>query len=181
MRNLGARTVTAMVLVGTAIGTTLVVSAAASGSDARQWHGNSVRTELTGYAEVPLALSSPGSGTFRARIDERNQVISYTLSYRDLPTAVTQAHIHFGSVSQLGGVSAFLCSNLGNGPAGTPMCPSSPATVEGTIEPGDVVGPAGQGIGVGEFAELVAAIQAGATYVNVHTVQFEVGEIRGQI
>jgi len=181
MRNLGARTVTAMILLGTAVGTTLVVSAAASGSDGRRSDGNSVRTDLSGYAEVPLALSSPGSGTFRARIDERNKEIRYSLSYSDFPTRVTQAHIHFGSVSQAGGISAFLCTNLGNGPAGTPACPPDGGTVEGTIKPADVVGPAGQGIAAGEFAELVAAIEAGATYANVHTDQFQAGEIRGQI
>jgi hypothetical protein len=43
------------------------------------------------------------------------------------------------------------------------------------------VGPAAQGIAAGEFAELVRAIKAGATYVNVHSSLFPTGEIRGQI
>ena len=33
----------------------------------------------------------------------------------------------------------------------------------------------------GEFAELVALIRAGKTYVNVHTAKFPPGEIRSQI
>jgi hypothetical protein len=37
------------------------------------------------------------------------------------------------------------------------------------------------GIAPGEFDELIAAIRAGATYANVHTVGRPGGEIRGQI
>ena len=71
--------------------------------------------------------------------------------------------------------------DLGNGPAGTQACPPSPATVTGTIRPADVIGPAGQGITAGQFAELVAAIRAGATYVNVHSSTYPGGEIRAQL
>ncbi len=45
----------------------------------------------------------------------------------------------------------------------------------------DVVGPAGQGLAPQGFAELMAAMRFGATYVNVHTEAFMSGEIRGQI
>jgi hypothetical protein len=53
--------------------------------------------------------------------------------------------------------------------------------VTGTIEAGDVVGPIGQGIELGAMGELVAAIRAETTYVNVHTSVFTGGEIRSQI
>mgnify|MGYP006389280705 CR=1 FL=1 len=33
----------------------------------------------------------------------------------------------------------------------------------------------------GQLGELVAAMRAGVTYVNVHTTQFPGGEIRGQL
>jgi len=94
---------------------------------------------------------------------------------------VTQAHIHLGARAIAGGVSAFLCSNLGNGPAGTPACPPTGGTVTGVITQAQIVGPAPQGIQAGEFAELVQAIRAGAAYANVHTTTFPAGEIRGQI
>jgi hypothetical protein len=142
--------------------------------------GTQIRERLSGYEQVPT-LSTPGTGTFEARISRFADRIDYRLSYRDLESAVTQAHIHLGARATNGGVSAFLCSNLAGAPPGTPACPAQPATVTGTIEPSDVVGPAGQGIAPGEFDELVAAIRAGATYVNVHTTGHPDGEIRAQI
>ena len=53
--------------------------------------------------------------------------------------------------------------------------------MSGTIVPADVIGPAGQGIAGGEFEEVVRAIRAGATYVNVHNETYPSGEIRGQL
>jgi hypothetical protein len=128
-----------------------------------------------------LALSTTGTGTFEARLSRHGDEIVYRLTYRDLEGPVTQAHLHFGAENQVGGVSAFLCTNLGNGPAGTQACPPAPATVTGTIGPEDVVGPTGQGIEVGAFDELVDAIAAGATYANVHSTKYPVGEIRAQL
>lgn len=81
-----------------------------------------------------------------------------------------------------GGISVFLCSNLGNGPAGTQACPNPSGSVRGTITAANVIGPAGQeGIGAGEFDKLAQALRAGVAYVNVHTQQFPGGEIRAQL
>ena len=53
--------------------------------------------------------------------------------------------------------------------------------MSGTIEPTDVIGPAAQGIDPGEYAELLRAIRAGATYANVHSTKYPGGEIRAQL
>ncbi len=173
-----------VVLAAAAAGALVVVAVAAQGSPGRghgHGHGHQeVRASLTGYSEVPFALSSPGSGSFRATIDERDQEIRYSLSYGGTPSTVSQAHIHFGSTSQAGGISTFLCTNLGNGPAGTQACPAS-GTITGVLTAADVIGPATQGIGVGEFQELADAIEANTAYVNVHTALNGGGEIRGQL
>jgi hypothetical protein len=137
---------------------------------------------LTGYQEVvgPGPISTVGTGTFDARLD--GDVITYTLTYRDLEGVlvtggvVTAAHIHFGQRSVGGGVIAFLC-----GGGGKPACPASPATVTGTIAAADIVGPAGQGIEPASFDEAVRALRAGAVYANVHTTRWPAGEIRGQV
>ena len=110
------------------------------------------------------------------------------MSYSDLEGSITQSHIHLGNVGVNGGISVFLCTNLGNGPGGTQPCPASPATITGTILAADVspnipaTGAARtQGINTEEIDELVAAIRAGATYVNVHTTLWPGGEVRSQI
>ena len=146
---------------------------------------------LSGYNEVPVqtnlavapgTLSSPASATFRARISRDESEVEWTLRYRGFDeTTVNQAHIHFGDIHTNGGISVFLCTNLGNGPAGTQPCPQVAGTVSGTFRAADVIGPAAQGIAAGEFEELLRAIRARRTYANVHTARFTSGEIRGHI
>lgn len=175
-----------LLVVVAAVGTAVAISATGSTAspgfdDNARGGGSTFRVELNSYTEVPLALSTPGTGSFRLQIDDRAQQITYRLSYANMSSDVTQAHVHFGSVSQAGGISFFLCSNLGNGPAGTQACPAAPGTITGTVTPADVIGPTTQGIAAGEFAEIVKAIRIGLTYVNVHTTTFPPGEIRAQL
>jgi hypothetical protein len=142
---------------------------------------------LTGYEETANpgpggAVSTTGNGTFKARISNDESEIQWELSYNDLEGAVQQAHIHFGQRAITGPISVFLCTNLGNGPALTQPCPPAPATISGTIKAADVTNGANErGISAGELDELIAAIRAGATYVNVHSTRWPGGEIRSQI
>ena len=137
---------------------------------------------LTGYEETPSAVSTTGNGTFNARISNDKSRIDWELTYNDLEGAVQQAHIHFGQKSVTGPISVFLCTNLGNGPAGTQPCPAPPASISGTITAADVTNLANErGISAGEFDELLKAMQAGDTYVNVHSSRWPGGEIRSQI
>lgn len=167
-----------MTAIAAVLGATVIAVASSSAATARGGP-NEFREQLTGYQETGLALSTSGSGQAQIHLDERRETISYRLSYRDLESDVAQAHIHFGAPGQTGGISVFLCTNVG-GPEGTQPCPAPPATITGTIGPDDVIGPDAQGIGPGEFDELIDAIQAGLTYVNVHSSLRPGGEIRGQ-
>ena len=138
------------------------------------------RLRLRGLDEVPV-ISTTGSGTFRAKINEDETEIAWRLTFANLEGTVQQSHIHFGPPNNTGGISTFLCSNLGNGPAGTQLCPlTNPATVEGVADAADVIGPAGQGIEPGALAEIIAAIRDGKAYVNVHSTKWPAGEIRQQ-
>jgi len=143
-------------------------------------HAQTIHADLVGYQEVP-ALSTGAAGAFRAQIDKSANTLTYELTYENFVTTVQQAHIHVGQPGVSGGIAIFLCTNLGNGPAGTPACPSPTGTVSRTVGPADVVGPTGQGIAAGEFLEVLDAIRAGVAYVNVHSTTFPGGEIRGQL
>jgi hypothetical protein len=135
---------------------------------------------MNSYQEVST-LSTTGNGTLVAELD--GDVIRYTLTFGGLEGGtVTQAHIHLGRRAVNGGIIAWLCGGpVLTGPAGTPTCPQPGGTVSGEIRAAQVVGPTAQGIAPMEFAELVAALRAGAVYANVHTTTYGGGEIRGQV
>jgi hypothetical protein len=145
--------------------------------------GKDVRERLTGYEEVP-AISSPASGEFMLRMDRFSDRFEWRLSYRGFESNVTQSHIHFGDRHTNGGISVWLCANnppITNAPAGTQACPAPSGTITGTIRPENVVGPTGQGIDAGQYDEFLDALEAGLTYVNVHSTKYPGGEIRAQL
>jgi hypothetical protein len=136
--------------------------------------------DLIGYEENP-DVSTAATGSFKVTIDDAAQTLAYELSYSGLEGSVTQAHIHFGKPAVTGGITLFLCGTAASpGPAGTPTCPAD-GTVSRTATAADIIGPTGQGIEPGSFAELAAALRAGATYANVHSTKWPGGEIRAQI
>jgi hypothetical protein len=146
-----------------------------------------IKEFLTGYEEVP-SVSTGASGQFNARISKDESQIEWELSYSDLEGTIQQSHIHIGNVGVNGGISVFLCTNLGNGPPGIQACPAPPATISGTIVAADVspdilatLAARNQGLNTGEIDELIRAMRAGATYVNVHSTTWPGGEIRSQI
>jgi hypothetical protein len=144
-----------------------------------------LRASLTGLQEVatPTAITD-ATGTFTATINDDN-TLTYTLTYKNLSSAVLQSHIHIGATKISGNVTIFLCSNLGNGPAGTPACPDDAThsgSVSRTVSAADVTNlAASQGVPAGDFKDVVRAIASHVTYANVHSKNFPAGEIRGQI
>jgi CHRD domain len=145
------------------------------------------RATLSGFNEVGAlnaetgAILSPGTGSLRLHLDKDAGLLTYELTYADLTSTVLQAHIHFGQIHTPGGIFVFLCTNLGNGPAGTPACPNPGGTVEGTVTAAGVVAVPGQNIPAGDFDAVVAILTSDSGYANVHTNNFKAGEIRGQV
>jgi hypothetical protein len=142
---------------------------------------------LSGFEEIGAlnsntgAILTDGEGSLQLDLDEGSQTLNYTLTYSGLTSNVTQAHIHFGKVHVAGGIFVFLCTNLGNGPAGTPACPPAGGTVSGTITAAGVLAVPGQNITAGDFDAVIQIITSDTAYANIHTVHFPAGEIRGQI
>ncbi len=152
-------------------------SYAIAGGGSRDFKGK----ELSGYSENP-DVSSVAAGSFRGKLSKEGDTLSYELTFGGLEGTVTQSHIHFGKFGVNGGISIWLCDSATNPSpsATTPVCPQS-GTVTGEVTAADVVGPSGQGIAPGEFAEILAAMRAGHAYANVHSSKFPGGEIRAQI
>jgi hypothetical protein len=160
----------ASLLAGLAATAIYAVPAAWADDDAR----GEFRARLIGFDEVP-AISSTGRGAWTASV--HGDSVDWTLTYQDLEGTITTAsHIHFGQKDVNGGVSVFFC-----GGGGRPPCTPKSGRFDGTFTAADVLGPTGQGIAPTEFAELIRAMRAGRTYVNVHTDKHPGGEIRGQV
>ena len=170
-------------VAATVVGVAGFTAAATVAGDQRR----DFETGMVGFEEVP-SVSTTGGGQVDAAVNKAGTELRYTLRYRNLEGAVQQSHIHFGQEGVNGGIVVFLCTNLGNGPAGrdVPPCPPPPATVEGVLTADDVSTAAAsaaartQGIAEREFAEFVRAMRAGVTYANVHSDRWPGGEIRGQ-
>ncbi|GAB2594895.1 CHRD domain-containing protein [Ramlibacter solisilvae] len=142
-----------------------------------------IRATLTGYEEVP-SVSTVASGEFVGMISRDEQSIDYQLTYTELQGTVTQAHIHVAQPSVNGSIVIWLCQTATNpGPTGTQPCTPGSGTLTGTITASNVVAGAttSQQLAAGELAEVIAAMRAGAVYVNVHTNLSPGGEVRGQI
>jgi hypothetical protein len=152
-----------------------MVTGAASAADVENFHA-----VLSGFSEVPAVLSE-GQGTLDLRLDRSAKTLTYTLTFSNLSAPVTQSHIHLGKVHVAGGVMVFFCTNLNNGPAGTPACPASGGTVTGTITAASVVGPTAQNVTAGDFDALEDALETNTAYANIHTTAFPAGEIRGEV
>lgn len=133
---------------------------------------------LSGFNEVPPILTS-GTGTFHASV--QGDHLTYTETFSGLTSPVTQSHIHFAERGVNGGIFLFLCSNLGNGPAGTPACPAAGGTVKRTVTAADFIAVGAQHVAAGNFAGALRILQSGTAYANVHTSNFPAGEIRGQV
>lgn len=128
------------------------------------------------------AILTNGTGMLRLHLDKSTQTANYELTFSDLTSTVTQAHIHFGKEHVAGGIMVWLCQNPATnpGPDGTPVCPQTNGTVTGTITAGSVQAIATQNVTAGDFNALVDALESNTAYANVHTDNFKAGEIRGQ-
>jgi CHRD domain-containing protein len=150
-------------------------------ANAQEFHA-----KFSGFKEVGAlnnetgAILSDGQATLKLKLDRKLQSLTYTLTYSDL-VAVQQAHIHFGKVHVAGGILVFLCTNLANGPVGTPACPATAGTVSGLLTPASVVAIPGQNVAAGNFDAVSAALLSNTAYGNIHTAAFPRGEIRGEV
>jgi hypothetical protein len=137
------------------------------------------RTHLVGEEEAPIPRETPAQGQAIFKVTDEG--LEYQLMVANIEN-VFAAHIHCGAEGQAGPVGV----TLFNGPVGGGRF--SGVLAEGTITAPD----AGNACGWTDLEDVLAAMEAGLTYVNVHTNDgvpppntgpgdFPGGEIRGQI
>lgn len=129
------------------------------------------RAHLSG-ADAGATTRAQGQALFQLSAD--GQTLHYRLNIANLQN-LTMAHIHLAPVGQDGPVVVWLY------PSAPPpqLIPErfSGVLSAGAITAANLVGPlAGQ-----TLDDLLAALENGNAYVNVHTNAYPAGEIRGQI
>jgi hypothetical protein len=150
----------------------LLASAVLAARPNQSWH---FVAPLSGDEEVP-PTSSQGRGVAIFHLSDDGMSLTYQLIASNIEN-ITQAHIHCcAPAGATAGVEVWLYPEDGPPPeliAGR----HDGVLATGTITAEDMVNVlAGQ-----PLSALVAEIQEGDAYVNVHTTQIPPGEIRGQL
>jgi hypothetical protein len=125
-------------------------------------------------ADPPVISDATGVATFQ--LSQDGTELSYRVNVGNIEN-VTQAHIHWGPRGVNGPIIVWLY------PDGPPL-QLIPGRSSGTLATGTITDDRvldGVVDGVETVEDLVREILAGNAYVNVHTLQFPPGEIRGQI
>lgn len=136
---------------------------------------------LTSANEVP-PVSSPGTGLATVVLDAAAQTLQINATFSGLTSNTTAAHIH-------------CCAPLGTNAGVATTVPAFPGFPLGVtsgsfssavfdLTQPIIYNPAFvtlQGGLIPAEAALIAGIQNGTTYLNIHTVNFPGGEIRGQL
>jgi hypothetical protein len=114
-------------------------------------------------ADPPVVSDGEGEAEFTVRRDR----VRYEVEWEDLTSGVIMGHIH--------------CAAAGaNGPVGVTLV-HEPLDADDRVRGSFTAPDAGNGCGWTTLGQVLAAIASGDAYVNIHTVNFPRGEIRGQL
>lgn len=137
---------------------------------------------LSGAAESP-ANASPGTGTATVTINDATFEMRVQVSFADLVAGVTASHIH--CCTAIAGTSTAGVATITPTFTGFPGGVTS-GSYDHTFDMSQAAGswnPAfltnNGGTPSSAFAVLIAGIDAGKAYLNIHTSTFPGGEIRG--
>ena len=112
--------------------------------------------QLNGQDQVP-PVQTNGTGTADLTYDPSTRKLTWDITYQNLTSPATMAHIHGPAGPRQNGPVLVWLSKKG-------AAPSSPITGSATLTP-----------------DQAKMLMAGQTYINVHSKDHPSGEIRGQI
>jgi glucose/arabinose dehydrogenase len=130
------------------------------------------RAHLSGREEVPNPVNTRAQGQAIFQLSKDGTELSFKVNVANIENVIG-AHIHLAPAGQNG---LIVLPMLGN-----PFIPDPGVTVQGTLVEGTATATDVSGPLAGDLQALIAAMQAGNTYVNVHTITVRSGEIRGQV
>jgi len=133
-------------------------------------------THLSPANEVPATISK-GQGQAIFMLNEDGTALNYKLNVANTRD-ITQAHIHCGESGVNGPVVVFLFGLVPTGVNQNGVLAEGTITAENIIARGSSAACVG---GLNSFETLLEKMRNGGAYVNVHTLTYPGGEIRGQI
>lgn len=136
----------------TTIGLTLLAALAFTAPSIAHAAEMKFKATMNGATEVP-AKTTDGKGDATATLDTATKKLTYTITYTGLTGPATAAHIHGPAVA---GANAGVLVPF----------PNAASPITGSVTLTDA---------------QIADLEAGKTYVNVHTAANPAGEIRGQL
>ena len=127
------------------------------------------QANLTAAEEVP---PRPSAANGTAQIFVEGDRISYAIEVDDIE-AITAAHIHSGAPGVNGPIRLFLYPPRAGQTVPRVTTTDKRILIEATVDSSLVSGVT--------YSELLNQMRTGGAYVNVHTVRFGAGEMRGTI
>ena len=129
------------------------------------WAADNFQAPMSGGEEVP-EVETRATGVAKFKVREAG--LAFKVNVANIEN-VFASHIHFGAAGT-------------NGPVGVTLFVGEPASVNGTLAEGVITEPdPGNLCGWADLDDVLAAMESGETYANVHTTANAGGEIRGQI
>lgn len=136
---------------------------------------------LTGSQEVP-PNASPGVGSALVTLDTATNLLTINVSFAGLLSPTIASHIHCCTPP---GANAMVATQVPTFP-GFPLGVTTGTylqtfdlTLASTYNPAFIT--ANGGTVAGAQAAFIAGLLSNQTYLNIHTMQFPAGEIRGQL
>lgn len=180
--------IASLLLVGGIVGATVLQPSWSKVKADTQTYNESFTANLTPEQEGTSTLSqnnSSATGNAVFNVSSDNTMINYVVTATNLSSAFSAAHLHCAPIGQTGQVIVPLMLSSSITPAttnGTASTTGNDVTLSGSIMESDIL-PAAMSCNpnIKTLSHLIQAMREGQIYVNIHTQNYPMGEVRGQL